>query len=86
MSEDIYKESSHIADLLDRDGHKGSAQEIRDAMDYGSTATEILMQLRWRLRVLRDSQIFQDDISRKKVCRLLSGLDLALGDQTSGDR
>jgi hypothetical protein len=81
MSENIYKESSHIADLLDRDGHKASAQEIRDAIDYGSTATEILMQLRWRLRTLRDSQTFKDDVSRKRVCRLLSQLDLVLDDK-----
>jgi hypothetical protein len=80
MNQDIYKESSHIADLLEREGLKSSAQEIRDAIDYGSTATEILMELRWRLRALRDTRMLEDELSRQRLRRLLLRLDVLLGD------
>jgi hypothetical protein len=45
-----YDEAFGIADALAAEGLVTESKAIRDAVDSGSTATEILMRLRWQMQ------------------------------------
>jgi hypothetical protein len=49
VARDYYEEAECICEQLERSGRSDLADEIRDTMEQGSTATEILMALRWKL-------------------------------------
>ena len=51
MARDYYREAADIADLLEAKGLAEDSSALRLAMESGATATEILMALRWQLRV-----------------------------------
>jgi hypothetical protein len=82
MPDEICEKARQIASLLDIDEHEAMAQDIRNAIDCGSTSSEIMMRLRHRLRGLQAAQTFKDDIERLKVSRLLSELELLLSDHS----
>jgi hypothetical protein len=55
MARDYYTEASGIARSLEKHGLIIEAQALIDAIDAGSTATEILMALRWHLQRIDES-------------------------------
>ncbi|ANM30463.1 hypothetical protein ABI59_14125 [Acidobacteria bacterium Mor1] len=50
MARDYYAEAEVVCQDLERSGRPDLAQGLRDAKARGSTATEILMGLRWKLQ------------------------------------
>jgi hypothetical protein len=63
---------------LDRQGHGATANAIRDTVQFGSTATEILMTLRWQLRKVMDEKSCADTLTNKRIERLVGELDKVL--------
>jgi len=55
MARDYYTEARGIARSLEKDGLIIEAQALIDAIDAGSTATEILNTLRWHLQRIDES-------------------------------
>jgi hypothetical protein len=53
MARDFYAEAQDLAADLAELGHRTEADQIRTAVAAGSTATEMLMALRWTLGRLR---------------------------------
>jgi hypothetical protein len=49
MSRDYYAEVEEICEDLERSGRGDLADDLRGAVEAGSTATEILMAVRWSL-------------------------------------
>jgi hypothetical protein len=47
MAYDVYAAARALRDELDSSGHRDWSGEIQDAVEGGSTGTEILMRLRW---------------------------------------
>lgn len=75
---DYYKEAKSISDALKIEGKKKWAKQIIDKIEAGSTATEILMGLRWVLQEClktRDSKL--GDIE-SRMLGLVSKIDGAL--------
>jgi hypothetical protein len=52
MAADLYREAENTAVALDGEGLLDEARSIREAIAAGSTATEILMAVRWHLRTI----------------------------------
>lgn len=50
MKNDIYADSRELAVILDKKGLHFYYENIIDAIEYSSTATEILMKLRFVLK------------------------------------
>ena len=55
MARDYYAEAREIARSLEQDGLTAEARALVDAVDTGSTGTEILMALRWHLQRIDES-------------------------------
>jgi len=72
---DAYAETESIAQALAGQGYAGEAKLIRDAVECGSTASEILMTLRYRLTELTASAILLDGLTIARVRRLIAELD-----------
>lgn len=66
---DIYAEVRHLAFDLKRANKIEEASEILSALQEGSTATEILMILRYRIQTLIKNQVALDTdvLSRSKL-------------------
>ncbi len=65
MAIDYYAYAKDIAAGLDDVGYKKHAIDIREAIEYGSTSTEILMALRFILvKVVREANL-PDDLRLK---------------------
>ena len=74
---DHYMEAKSIADCLWEEGFGEQATMVRDAIDYGSTGTEIFMQLRFYLTPLRaNTQV--DETTRSRICVLVNKIEEAL--------
>ena len=78
MASDYYAEAEAVCQDLESAGRSDLAEDLRDAIASGSTATEILMALRWKLE---QSLSAESDLGRAEArMRLLKeGLDEALG-------
>ncbi len=75
---DYYKEARSLSEALKLEGEKKWAQLLIEKIEVGSTATEILMGLRWALQEClknRDSKL--GDIE-KRILGLVSRIDGAL--------
>ena len=75
MEIDYYTEAGLIADAIEDQGHSVTATALRDAVEYGSTATEILMALRYRLTEFVASGILADPLMTARCRRLIAALD-----------
>lgn len=53
MSRDYYSEARGLARQLEGAGIQGAPEALLQAIESGSTATEILMKLRWTLAGIR---------------------------------
>jgi hypothetical protein len=75
MEIDYYTEARLIADAIGDQGHAEIATTLRDAVEYGSTATEILMALRYHLTELIASGTLADPLTIARSRRLMAALD-----------
>jgi hypothetical protein len=76
---DYYADARDIAQSLDRQGLSSEAQSLRDAIDAGSTASEILMALRWHLERIDSGPLRMDLITRTQIHQLIAAIRSALG-------
>jgi hypothetical protein len=78
MATDYHAEAREIARLLDLESLNGEAQSLRDAIDAGSTGSEILMALRWRLEHIDGSNLRMNPETRGRIRRLLTEIGSTL--------
>ncbi len=74
---DHFKEAKIIADSLERQGLDELASIIRSSIDYGSTGSEILMQLQFHLKPIQLSPAI-DLITKNQIKRIIFEIDKAL--------
>jgi hypothetical protein len=79
MTVDYHAEAREIARSLDDEGYKGEAQSLRDAIDNGSTGTEILMGLRWNLQRIDQASLSISPGLRARARDLAGAIGKALG-------
>jgi hypothetical protein len=72
---DCYAEAEAIARVLASQGHVEGARLLRDAVDSGSTANEILMRLRFHLTALEASGVMQEAFTMAQIRQLIAALD-----------
>ena len=75
MAIDYYTEARLIADAIGNQGHTFMATALRDSVEYGSTATEILMAVRYQLTELVASGVIADPLTIARSQRLIAALD-----------
>ncbi len=77
MARDYYAEAEAVCQELESAGRADLAADLRAAVEAGSTATEILMALRWKLE---ESLAAESDLGRAEssMRALKEGLDEAL--------
>ena len=78
MARDYYAEAREIAKRLASDGLTSEAQVLVDAIDTGSTATEILMALRWHLKRIDESNPVTSPQTRHRIRDLQVAISDAL--------
>jgi hypothetical protein len=73
-----YNEAFEIADALAAEGLVTESESIRDAIESSSTATEILMRLRWQMQQIHavKTPILLD--TRRRIESLTAALDREL--------
>jgi hypothetical protein len=74
---DQYEEAREIAALLDQEGLKDQATQLRNALADGATGTEIFMMIRFRLKVMLNDGPLPHELSLR-IKTLYSYLDTAL--------
>ena len=79
MSRDIFADVRGLVALLLREGLKAEAHALSDAVESGSTGTEILMALRWHLRQIVASAELRTPVLRQLVRELEEDVGAALG-------
>jgi hypothetical protein len=72
-----YDRARDIARELTRAGLADDALALEEAIDTGSTGTEIMMGLRWHLRRIDASHTLEPE-TRQRVGDLIAELDRAL--------
>lgn len=75
---DYYGEAKDIASLLAKDGDKKSAELIIEKIEAGSTATEILMGVRWAIQECLKTREKRMGNLDKKMVSLVARIDGAL--------
>ena len=75
MTIDYYTEAESIAQTVASQGHAEEARLLRDSVECGSTASEILMALRFRLAALDASGIIRDALTVERVRRVVAALN-----------
>jgi hypothetical protein len=78
MGIDYYAETARIAKALQDEGLDSEAQALRDIVDRGSTATEILMGVRWQLKQSDVINKTQNFATKRGIQTLLDALDREL--------
>jgi len=78
MGSDYYGDAMEIAEALASEGRAPEAEAIRTTVSQGSTATEILMGVRWHLRNLIEDRAILRRETADRVSRLLTQLDAEL--------
>ena len=78
MAYDCYKEAHALADLLRDVGLDEEASSLEGAIAGGSTATEILMALRWNLSRICNTHPNLDSSLQQRIGVLRTALDVAL--------
>lgn len=79
MAMDYYAEAREVARCLQQDGFTAEASTLEEAIDSGSTGTEILMALRWHLQRIDQSNISASLQTRQRIRALVIAVDNALG-------
>lgn len=78
MGIDYYAEAESIAQTLASHGLGAEATSLRDAIESGSTATEILMALRWRVSEMIRAGSAPDEFTANRMRRLITELNKEL--------
>ena len=78
MKRDYYQEARSIAADLSAQGLTNHAATIHDAVEAGSTGTEILMALRYALRQVQKEVAVLPPMTEDSMARLLAALDREL--------
>jgi hypothetical protein len=78
MARDYYAETHDVALLLQREGFAAEAQSLVRAISDGSTATEILMAIRWRLEQIDTPKFKLNSETRARVRELRRAIAGAL--------
>lgn len=78
MQNDIYADSRKLAIILDNKGLHIYHDNIIDAIDYSSTATEILMKLRFILKSINMSDSKLSESDKKLTEQILVQINNAL--------
>lgn len=76
MKIDIYTESRKLAAILEAKGLHQYHETIIDAIEYSSTATEILMKLRFILKSINNSTL--DESDRELIDEILNHINHSL--------
>jgi len=79
-SRDLYEESEQLAKSLVERGEADAAQRIRDAIEGGSTSSEILFGLRWEFDRLLDRGASGDTELAAWIADLREAVEEALPD------
>lgn len=75
---DFYSEIDSLINILNKESFNEQASTLKDAVDSGSTSSEILMSLRWNLnKILLDSHKY-DCFIRMKIKHIIKELDKVL--------
>lgn len=75
---DYYREAKEIATLLAKSGDKKTSELVLEKIEAGSTATEILMGVRWAIEGrLKERGILLGDLE-KRMLSLVARIDGAL--------
>ena len=77
VNSDPYSEARQLAHVLSNENLAIWAEKLSDCIAGGSTATEILMCLRWTLKKLLDAQPLRDE-TRTAAIALLNRLNSCL--------
>lgn len=80
MAQDYYQDANTLAETLRSEGLVEWSRALEDAMAAGSTATEILMALRWVTNELLSEGPSLSFIARKRAKALLVSLDGVLSE------
>jgi hypothetical protein len=73
-----YDEARELARLLAQDGEQEVAERISDAIESGTTATEILMSLRFHFRRALDERRTGTESTTVRIRHFLAALDSVL--------
>lgn len=76
---DCYAEAESIAKILANEGHVEAAESLIDAVASGSTASEILMALQFRLAALDLDGVLKSEFAISRVRRLIAALNSLVG-------
>ena len=79
MTRDYYADARDIATLLQQAGLVSEAATLVDAIEGGSTGTEILMALRWHLDRIEKVASVIDAQTRRRMVDLSQAISMALG-------
>lgn len=75
---DYLKEAGTLIDILRKDGRAEDARALQEAIDEGSTGTEIVMALRWHLDKLLKQPSGLTSLLQQRSRRLLEQLEKIL--------
>ena len=78
MPIDYYAETTRIIDALASEGLSAEGRPLRDVMRDGSTATEILMGVRWHLQEIARANTIISLNTMRAVRELIAELDKVL--------
>lgn len=79
MTRDYHAEGRDIAARLRQQGLTAEAQSLVDAIEGGSTGTEILMALRWHLDRIEKGGAVKDTDTQRLMTDLSGAISSALG-------
>jgi uncharacterized protein with GYD domain len=78
MTRDYYTEAYDIVRCLEQDDLNSEAAALVNAIESGSTGTEILMALRWELQRIDESNLALSSHTRRRILDLGSAIAVAL--------
>ena len=76
---DYYKKSRKIAEELNKNGFSEIGNKIIESVDFGTISTEILMSIRWNLKIVIDLNTLTNKRLLNKINKLVNEIDRILG-------
>jgi hypothetical protein len=80
MATDYYAVTNEIIVALEAEGLTSEATALRDVMEAGSTATEILMGIRWHLQKIDGANRTTNITTKRQIRELITELDRVLSE------
>jgi hypothetical protein len=78
MAIDYYEEARQIITALKSEGLLAEADAVREVMEAGVTATEILMGVRWQLKQIDGANKTANVVTKRKIRDLVEELNKVL--------